>query len=324
MKLILDGRNRLRVCQEAGIEPKFETYTGDDPIGYVVRANLTRRHLTISQRAVLALRIEPIFAEKARTRVGGRPKKGEKPVAIVPPVSPEKRKSRTLAANAVGVSARLVSDTKVVQRDAPDLLPQVLSGAITIPEAKKNIRQRAKAVKVAEMANREPAPITSMGPFSVILADPPWPFDDAEPTRAVENHYPTPTLDEIKSLPVPAATDSVLVLWSPAPIVPDALEVMRAWGFRYKTSAVWIKDKFGMGYYFRLRHELLLIGIKGNFSTPDPEDRPDSVVSAPRTKHSAKPEEVYDLIERMYPLATNRVELLRSPPVPRGLGRVGK
>jgi len=63
----------------------------------------------------------------------------------------------------------------------------------------------------------------------------------------------------------------------------------------------WVKDKIGMGYYARNRHELLLIAKRGNMPVPQPSDRPDSVVSAPRQAHSAKPDEFYAIIERMYP-----------------------
>jgi len=76
---------------------------------------------------------------------------------------------------------------------------------------------------------------------------------------------------------------------------------MESWGFEYRTTAVWVKDKFGTGYYFREKHELLLVGKKGNMPAPDEENRPVSVIEAPRKEHSAKPDIVYELIEKMYP-----------------------
>jgi N6-adenosine-specific RNA methylase IME4 len=115
-------------------------------------------------------------------------------------------------------------------------------------------------------------------------------------------------LDEIKALKVPACDDAALFLWTPSPMLPGALEVMNGWGFDYRTSMVWVKDKIGMGWWVRQRHELLLIGRRGAMHTPDAEDEPESVIEAPRTGHSEKPPVVYEIIERMYPLAT-RVEL---------------
>jgi len=83
---------------------------------------------------------------------------------------------------------------------------------------------------------------------------------------------------------------------------------MEAWGFDYRTNIVWVKDRDGMGYYVRQRHEMLLIGIRGRLPVPKPADRSSSVFEAPRGVHSAKPEGAYEIIERMYP-DLPRVEL---------------
>src|SRR5690606_19179833 len=91
-------------------------------------------------------------------------------------------------------------------------------------------------------------------------------------------------------------------------------QVIDAWGFDYRTCMVWVKDRIGMGYYARQRHELLLIAKRGNFPVPDPEDRPDSVIDAPLGQHSAKPDVVYELIERMYPTVERKVELFARRP----------
>jgi N6-adenosine-specific RNA methylase IME4 len=76
---------------------------------------------------------------------------------------------------------------------------------------------------------------------------------------------------------------------------------MKQWGFEYLTCAVWIKDKIGMGTYFRQQHELLLLGKRGTSIVPAPSSLCSSVLSAPRGKHSEKPHEAYELIEQMYP-----------------------
>jgi N6-adenosine-specific RNA methylase IME4 len=111
------------------------------------------------------------------------------------------------------------------------------------------------------------------------------------------------TTADICALPVAdlATPDAVLFLWATAPMLPQALEVMDAWGFSYRSQMVWVKDKIGMGYYVRNRHELLLIAGRGNLPIPAEDARPDSVIEAPRTQHSAKPMEVYGIIDRMYP-----------------------
>jgi len=76
-------------------------------------------------------------------------------------------------------------------------------------------------------------------------------------------------------------------------------EVMKSWGFEYKTNLTWVKNQMGVGHYVRGRHELLLLGIKGKIGTPIIV--PDSVINAKRRKHSQKPDQVYEIIESMYP-----------------------
>lgn len=144
------------------------------------------------------------------------------------------------------------------------------------------------------------------GKYPIIYADPPWRYENppmGDTGRSIENHYPTMTLDEICALAVgdTAADDAILFMWATSPKLAECMEVIEAWGFTYRTSMVWVKDKIGMGYYARNRHELLLIARRGSPGTPDPGNRPDSIIEAPRQAHSAKPPVVYELIEKMYP-----------------------
>lgn len=146
------------------------------------------------------------------------------------------------------------------------------------------------------------ADLDVLGPFDVLYADPPWRYEFAETdNRAIENHYPTMDLQGICNLKPPVMDNAVLFMWATATKIDEALEVIAAWGFDYKTSMVWVKDKIGMGYYVRNQHELLLIAKRGDIPVPAPDCRPSSVVEAPRLEHSRKPDEFYELIETMYP-----------------------
>jgi N6-adenosine-specific RNA methylase IME4 len=129
--------------------------------------------------------------------------------------------------------------------------------------------------------------------FAVILADPPWRFQAySEATgsrRAASNHYAVMDLPDICSLPVAhhlAARDAVLYLWTTAPFLEKAFTVIAAWGFKYSTGLVWIKDKIVTGYWARSQHEHLLIGRRGDFRAPKAADRPSSVAKA-RTRGAA-------------------------------------
>ena len=161
-----------------------------------------------------------------------------------------------------------------------------------------------------------PPPLPA-GAWNVLLADPPWRYEanSTLPAYFIENYYPTLTLEEICALEVPAADDAVLFLWATAPKLADALRVMAAWGFEYRTNAVWVKERIGMGYYFRGRHELLLVGRRGDMPVPKDTCRADSVIEAPRRRHSEKPAVVYELLELMYPSAA-RLELFARAPRP--------
>lgn len=146
------------------------------------------------------------------------------------------------------------------------------------------------------------APEFPDGEFDLIYADPPWSYDrGGEPTTDVEQHYDTMSTDDIAALDPPAADDCVLYLWSTSPHLPEAIRVCRSWGFEYKTSAVWDKGGYGPGSWYRVNHELLLVGAKGDASPPETDNQPGSVYQAPRGDHSAKPADVRRDIERMWP-----------------------
>ncbi len=150
--------------------------------------------------------------------------------------------------------------------------------------------------------------------FDVVYADPPWKYSFSKSnSRKIENQYPTITTTEICELQVPTAKNAVLYLWATAPKLLEALKVMEAWGFKYKTQAVWDKGKIGMGYWFRGQHELLLVGVKGKFSPPEQSKRTSSVYKYPRGKHSKKPVEIRGLIKDWFPDASRLEMFCREP-----------
>lgn len=200
-------------------------------------------------------------------------------------------------------------------RDRPD-------GEITTADLLRlygnEVRYRERIANLARIAKGN-TPLRPANRYPVIYADPPWRYEFSRlASQGIENHYPTLEVEEICALPVGdlATPDAVLFLWSPSPKLAEAMAVIEAWGFTQRTSMVWVKDKPGVGYYARQRHELLLIATRGDPPTPPPAARPDSVVEAPRGKHSAKPRVVAALIERMFPRLP-RVELFcRGRPRP--------
>ncbi len=134
--------------------------------------------------------------------------------------------------------------------------------------------------------------------FPVICADPPWDFGQTGSRGAIK-HYDLMTLEDIKAMPIAdlAAENSTLLLWVTNAALPAGLEVMKAWGFRYVTNAVWDKYYMGLGNYFRGSHELLLHGVRGKAPFKFHGQR--STLLFPRTEHSAKPSEMVPMIERI-------------------------
>ena len=148
--------------------------------------------------------------------------------------------------------------------------------------------------------------------YSTILADPPWQFSNRTGKMAPEhkrlNRYPTMKLEEICALPVQQITEerAHLYLWVPNALLPDGLEVLRKWGFMYKTNLIWSKirkdggpDRRGVGFYFRNVTEILLFGVRGkNVRTLQPGRSQENLISAQKREHSRKPDEQYDLITK--------------------------
>jgi N6-adenosine-specific RNA methylase IME4 len=147
--------------------------------------------------------------------------------------------------------------------------------------------------------------------FGTILADPPWRFQNRTGKMAPEHRrlsrYGTMSLEEICNLPVSCAAADVahLYLWVPNALLPDGLEVMRRWGFEYKSNLIWHKvrkdggsDGRGVGFYFRNVTEILLFGVRGKGArTLSPGRSQVNLLATRKREHSRKPDEFYSLIE---------------------------
>ena len=178
------------------------------------------------------------------------------------------------------------------------------------------MEQSAAENLIAEYGDRQ---------FGTILADPPWRFINRTGKMAPEHkrllRYETMTNEEIMDLPVEqlALPQSHLYLWVPNALILEGLEVMRRWGFTYKTNLVWYKvrkdggpDGRGVGFYFRNVTELVLFGVRGNLRTLPPGRRQTNVIITRKREHSRKPDELYDIIEDCSP--GPRLELFARHP----------
>lgn len=137
--------------------------------------------------------------------------------------------------------------------------------------------------------------------FGCIYADPPWRYQNTRTRGSAANHYGTMSVDELRALPVAdlAAKKSHLHLWTTAGFLREALMLIDAWGFEYKSQFVWAKPQIGLGNYWRNSHELMLLGVRGGLTFKDKSLR--SWGEFNRRRHSAKPELVRMMIERASP-----------------------
>jgi N6-adenosine-specific RNA methylase IME4 len=151
--------------------------------------------------------------------------------------------------------------------------------------------------------------------FHTVLADPPWRFMNRTGKMAPEHkrlsRYDTMTAEEIAALPIGKiiGEPAHLYLWVPNALLPEGLQVMKAWGFHYKSNIVWHKirkdggsDGRGVGFYFRNVSELLLFGIRGkNARTLAPGRRQVNYIGTRKREHSRKPDEQYPIVEACSP-----------------------
>jgi len=153
-----------------------------------------------------------------------------------------------------------------------------------------------------------------IGKFSTILADPPWKFDNKTGKIAPEHkrlfRYQTMTNEDIINFPIQDLVDDKahLYLWVPNALVSLGLDVMKAWGFTYKTNLIWYKvrkdggpDRRGVGFYYRNVTEMILFGVKGRMRTLQPGRSMPNIIISQKREHSRKPDELYPIIEACSP-----------------------
>jgi N6-adenosine-specific RNA methylase IME4 len=326
--LLIDGHNRYQICKRESIAFKTREveFSSRDHVKLWIETNqLGRRNLTDDQRAAIALSIQERRSALAKQERASKAGKGNaksytadsKSVTArylldtssnkLAPVSPLKPKSgnRAAVARETKIPERKLRDLAEIKKRDPEAVTRIRQGGTTIKEEKNKIRRAERIENIAEVSRRNTTLDGSVGKFPVIYCDPPWQYDfmGVDAWR-VDNHYPTMTTEQICAMAVTGVItgDAILFRWATAPKLADAMRVVDAWGFAYKTCAIWDKEWTGMGNYFRIQHELLLIATRGNIPPPKTDARPASIIRQKRsTTHSEKPEIFYEIIEEMYP-----------------------
>lgn len=320
---ILDGRNRLRACLQAGVEPKWQDYSGADPAGYVISENLHRRHLDESQRALAAARL-------ARLKHGGRPGRGrasKDQAANLPSLTQKEAASRFNVSERSIRSAGNLLDKVQAGKAAPEVLELIEQGKVAVsaasPLAKQSLdEQRAVILELrrgkslptvlrerrneqakqrldeaARQVRRAPRGSAAVG-FDAIVVDPPW-------TKG-----PREVVDTLQKLDLPAAEECHLWLWAPATSMEAAFDLLRRWGFEFVCPFVWHKQDGlqppGMPQY---NCELALYARRGNAQFVE-VDEVQTCFSAGAGRRGAKPAAFYALVRKL--TAGRRLDLFSN------------
>ena len=279
--------------------------------------NEVRKDFIPSEKVAICRVLEPLEKEAAKNRQIELGRTHGAPSGNLPEGA--KGDSRDAVASKIGMSGKSYEKAKAVIEAAEEEPEKFAALAEEMDRTGKidGAYKKLKHIKTQDV-KAEKASSLPQGIYNVIYADPPWQYNNSIGKWGPANsHYSTmPTADIcvlLEKIELGVAENAVLFLWATNPFLEDALHVIDLWGFEYKTNIVWVKtelQKPGSGFYVRGRHELLLIATKGSFTPLDQNISPPigSVIEAPVQEHSKKPEQIYEIIEKLYPKC-NYIEL---------------
>ena len=328
---ILDGHHRVAICESLGLVdwPRFvrKGLNEQEKRKHARELNVSRRHLSSAQK-------QQIIADQLRET----PNISSRAVAAMVGVH-----HSTVSA----VRKRMVDGGEISHHEeieGRDGVRQPVRKAIKtafVPEAenRREFMKVAKEIRADQQKTRHAVRLAHMDMvaekggstapgkvgrlYPVVYADPPWRFGvHSEVTgreKSAENHYPTMETSQICGLLAElggvAAPDAVCFLWATNPMLKDGLAVLQAWGFTYVHHWIWDKQVAGTGYWGRDRHELLLIGRRGDVAAPLMGTQPETVHSERKGAHSVKPLWFAEQIERLFPEIA-KIELFSRNPRP--------
>ena len=304
---LIDGHNRHKIAQQHNLPfsvTEMQFLSRNDAIIWIIKNQFGRRNLTAYDRSILALKLKPIIAAKAKENLATHTAEGYQGLQN----SAKAVDTRQEIAKAAGVSHDTIAKVEKIEKAAPQEVKAALkTGNISINEAYRRTKnlERAEDIKrqVADIEQKALQPPDDL--YDVIAIDPPWGYakqanhcDYDIAGRRVASPYPEMSQDELKKLKIPAADNCVLFLWTTHQFIWDAKELLDNWGFNYRCMFVWNKKQMGMGNLIRLQCEFCLIAIKGKPLFKDVHDVRD-LIEEPRREHSRKPEEFYRLVDNL-------------------------
>jgi N6-adenosine-specific RNA methylase IME4 len=312
--LLIAGMRRLRACESLG--------WSSVPVRIVDLADVVRGELAenVEREPFLPSEIEAI-RRTLETEVKAAAKDRQYAGAHLPENFGKGRHERETSAKIgafAGISGRQVEKIAAVVA-AGEAEPGKYGRLVADMDRTGLVNGPYKRLKVAiqaEQLRAEPPPLPS-GPYRVITADPPWPYDvrQADPSHRATHPYPQMSIPEICALDVAAIahTDSILWLWTTNHHIEQALAVVAAWGFQQRTILTWAKDRMGMGDWLRGQTEHCLFAVRGQPIVTLTNQT--TLLHGPVRANSQKPEEFFELVESLCP-APRYLELFARKPRP--------
>ena len=225
------------------------------------------------------------------------------------------RRNSTPSLPQMGIADRKVS--MLAQQIASlddNLVRDIAERKTTLQEVKQVLKQERKEA-VAERIRKEPL-LPPIGPFRVIVIDPPWRYESrhSDLTHRARNPYPDMDLECIQQLPVPtlAHEDCIVWLWTTNAFLREAFTCLDAWGFEMKTMLTWVKPRMGLGDWLRGQTEHCMLATRGRPVVTLANQT--TALLAPAAEHSRKPDEFYALVDALCP--GNKLEMFARQPRP--------
>ncbi len=304
-EIIVDGHNRYEIATKHGLvyEKEHKQFDSRDKIiEWMILNQFGRRNLSAYQRSLLALKLKPVFEEKAKEN---QIRTSEN--RVCQKSDEQKVDTKKEIARVANVSHDTISKVqKIEEKATPEVKQQLSKGEISINQAYNDIKKEEKKqefkanIEQQKKDIEEGKAILPTGVYEVISIDPPWNYGtqfDGD-GRRVANPYPEMNQEQLKELKIPSADNSVIFLWTTQKFIWDAKELLDLWGYTYRATIVWDKEKIGMGDLFRMQCEFCLVGIKGKPIFDNNHTWRD-IIKEPRREHSRKPEMFYEMVNSL-------------------------
>lgn len=293
---LVAGMRRYAACQALGWR-KIPVTVVD--LVEIVRGefaeNMARKDFLISEAAAIAETLEPQLAAEADRRMK----------AGTPSEKFTKGRAKDHVAAYAGISRpTLERATEIIEaaKAEPEKYAK-LAESMDRTGLVNGLYKRLVVARKAEVIRNEPPPLPGKGPYRVIVADPPWPYEQRQedPSHRANTPYPSMSIAQICALDVPsiAAPDCILWLWTTNFHMRHAFTVLDAWGFESRTILTWVKDRMGTGDWLRGRTEHCIMAGRGKPVITLGNQT--TVLMGPLREHSRKPDEFYALVESLCP-----------------------